>query len=344
MDRKAYFIRRLLLTIPTFIGVTLACFALCQFVPGGPVEQAMLQMRGMGSGQGAARAGASISPEQRKALESYFGFDQPIYRRYWKWLVTDRMGMAVASYKYPNKTVWQLIAQRFPVSLTFGITSFLLTYLICIPLGMAKALRHGRAFDLISSVLVFVGYAIPAFALGMILKMFLCGTGEVGWDIFPISGFHSENFDQLSMAGKAHDLFMHMFLPVICYVVGDFAVLTLLMKNSILEQIGQNYVRTVIAKGASARYAIWRHAFRNALIPIATGFGGILSVLLAGSVLIERVFEIPGIGLLSMDAIISRDYMLFMGIVSLTAVVTLLGRVLSDFCYVLIDPRITFNR
>jgi microcin C transport system permease protein len=343
MDRTAYFVRRLLLVAPTFLGITIVCFTLCQFVPGGPVEQAILQMRGIGGAGGAARPGATISVEQRKALEEHFGFNKPIHQRYWKWLVTDRLGMAVASYKYPNKTVWQMICERFPVSLTFGVTSFLLTYLICIPLGVAKALRNGQAFDLVSSAIVFVGYALPAFALGMLLRMYLCGTSDVSLDIFPVSGFRSENFDALSPAGKGKDLFLHMFLPVLCYVVGDFAVLTLLMKNSLLEQIGQDYVRTVLAKGGTLRGAVWRHAFRNALIPIATGFGGVLSIMLAGSVLIERVFEIPGIGLLSMDAIISRDYMLFMGILSLTAVVTLLGRIVSDFCYLLIDPRITFQ-
>lgn len=343
MDRTAYFVRRLLLVIPTFIGVTLACFTLCQFVPGGPVEQAIIQMRGLNA-PGAARPTSAISPEQRRALEAHFGFDQPIHRRYWKWLVHDRIGLAVESYKYPNKTVGRLIAERFPVSLIFGLTSFALTYLICIPLGVAKAMRNGGAFDLASSVVVFVGYAIPAFALGMVLRMFLCGTHEHSLDWFPIAGFHSENFDQLGAIEKAKDLFRHMFLPVLCYVVGDFAVLTLLMKNSLLEQIGQDYVRTVVAKGGRFRYAVWRHAFRNALIPIATGFGGVFSILLAGSVLIERVFEIPGIGLLSLDAIISRDYMLFMGILSITALVTLFGRIFSDLCYVLIDPRITFHR
>ena len=343
MDRTAYFVRRLFLVIPTFIGVTLVCFTLCQFVPGGPVEQAILQMRGM-SGSGVARAGATISAEQRKALEEHFGFNKPIHQRYWKWLVTDRLGMNVASYKYPNKSVWQMICQRFPVSLTFGLTSFILTYLICIPLGIAKALRNGRTFDMSTSVLVFIGYAIPAFALGMLLKVFFAGTNDAFWDIFPISGFHSENFEQLAFAAKAKDLFMHMFLPVLCYVAGDFAVLTLLMKTSLLEQISQDYVRTVIAKGGTMRHAVWRHAFRNALIPIATGFGGVLSIMLAGSVLIERVFEIPGIGLLSMDAILSRDYMLFMGILSLTAIVTLLGRMVSDFCYVLLDPRISLQK
>lgn len=345
MERLDYFIRRLLLVIPTFLGITLACFALCQAVPGGPVEQALLKMRGMGgdpSGRGAV-ARATISAEQRKAIEAHFGFDQPFHKRYWKWLVHDRIGLAVESYKYPNKTVWQLIRQRFPVSLTFGITGFLLTYLICIPLGIAKALRNGSGFDLVTSVIVFVGYAIPGFAFGMLLKILFAGTTDGFWDIFPSSGFHSSHFEVLSFAGKAKDLFMHMFLPVLCYMIGSFAVLTLLMKNALLEQISQDYVRAVLARGATLRRAIWGHALRNALIPIATGFGSVLTLFFAGSVLIEKVFEIPGMGLLSLDAIVGRDYMVFMGILAVTSILGLLGRILSDFCYMLIDPRITFK-
>jgi microcin C transport system permease protein len=345
MDRLHYFLRRLLLIIPTFIGITFVCFALCQIVPGGPVEQAILQMRGFGAtAMEGARPGAGITEEQLAALRAHFGFDKPIHQRYWKWLVMDRIGMTVDSYKYPNKTVWQLIRERFPVSLIFGITGFLLSYLVCIPLGIAKALRHGGVFDFVSSVVVFTGYAIPAFAMGMVLKLLLCGVAEGSLDIFPISGFHSEHFDALPLTGKIRDLFMHMFLPVLCYVIGNFAVLTLLMKNSLMDQIGQDYVRTVLARGSSLKRAIWGHALRNALIPIATGFGGILSVMFAGSVLIEKVFEIPGLGLLSLDAILSRDYMLFMGILALTSIFSLLGRVLSDFCYVLIDPRIHFQK
>lgn len=342
MDRLSYFIRRLLLVIPTFLGITFVCFTLCQFVPGGPVEQALLQMRG-GTSQKGAQA-VRISDEQVKVLKAHFGFDKPLHQRYWKWLVTDRMGMTVDSYKYPNKTVWELIQSRFRVSLIFGITSFVLAYLICIPLGIAKALRHGAVFDVASSIVVFTGYAIPAFAFGMLLKMVLCGTTSWGADVFPVSGFEADHFSSLSLADKIHDRFMHMFLPLTCYVVGEFALLTTLMKNSLMEQIGQDYIRTVLARGATLRRAVWRHAFRNALIPIATGFGGVLTVMFAGSVLIEKVFEIPGMGLLSIDVIMSRDYMVFMGIVALTALLGLVGRILSDFCYVLIDPRIHFNK
>ena len=345
MERLDYFLRRLLLMVPTFLGITFACFALCQVVPGGPVEQALAKMRGMGAAEAgrSPHAGAAVSPEQRQALEAHFGFDKPVLQRYWIWLAKDKMGLAARSYKYPNKTVGRLIADRFRISLVFGISGFALTYLICIPLGIAKALRHGSAFDAASSLVVFAGYAIPAFAFGMLLKMLLAGTGEGFWDLLPASGVASVNHELLSPWGKAKDLAAHFVLPVSCYVIGNFAVLTLLMKNSLLEQIGQDYVRTVLAKGGSLRRAVWRHAFRNALIPIATGFGGVLGILFAGSVLIEKVFEIPGMGLLSLDAIVNRDYMVFMGILATTSVLGLLGRLLSDACYLWIDPRIQFD-
>jgi microcin C transport system permease protein len=346
MEKLDYFIRRFLLVIPTFLGITLLCFALIQFVPGGPVEQIVMQMKGIGaaeSGKGAGVTG-SISEEQRKAIEAHFGFDQPFYVRYWKWLVTDRLGMRMESYKFPNKTAWQLIKERFKVSLIFGVTGFLLSYIVCIPLGILKALRHDKVFDLISSIIVFTGYAIPPFAFGMVLKMFFCGTVDSLWDIFPVSGFYSDNFTDLTLWGKANDIFMHMFLPVLCYLVGNFAVLTLLMKNSLLEQIGKDYIRTVLAKGGSFQRAIWGHALRNSLIPIATGFGSILTVMFAGSVIIETVFEIPGMGRLSLEAIVGRDYPVFMGILSLTALLGLVGNILSDFMYVLIDPRINFQQ
>jgi microcin C transport system permease protein len=345
MEKLDYFVRRFLLVIPTFLGITLLCFALIQFVPGGPVEQIIMQMKGIGaaeSGRGVDPA-ASISEEQRRAIEAHFGFDKPFYQRYWKWLVADRLGMQMESYRFPNKTAWQLIKERFKVSLIFGITGFILSYLVCIPLGILKALRHDRVFDLISSAIVFVGYAIPPFAFGMVLKMFFCGTVDGLWDIFPVSGFRSDNFAELTSWGQTKDIFRHMFLPVLCYVIGNFAVLTLLMKNSLLEQISKDYVRTVLAKGGSFTRAIWLHALRNSLIPIATGFGSILTVMFAGSVIIEQVFEIPGMGRLSLEAIVGRDYPVFMGILSLTAILGLIGNILSDFMYVLIDPRINFQ-
>lgn len=346
MQRLEYFLRRLLLVIPTFLGITLLCFALTQFVPGGPVEQMVLRMRGLGTGESGrgARASAAVTEEYRKQVAEHFGFNQPLPRRYLNWLVRDRLGMRMDSYKFPNKTAWQLIRDRLPVSLIFGITGFVLSYLICIPLGIAKALRHGSAFDLATSVAVFIGYAIPAIAFGMLLKLLFCGAVDSLWDVFPMGGFTSDFFPQLSAWGKCKDLFMHMFLPVLCYVIGEFAVLTLFMKNSLIEQIGKEYVRTVLARGGSARRAIWGHALRNSLIPIATGFGGILTVMFAGSVIIEQMFEIPGMGRLTLEAVVGRDYAVFMGVLSLTSILGLIGNVLSDFCYVLIDPRITFQK
>ena len=341
MERADYFIRRFLLVIPTFIGITFTCFLLIQFVPGGPVEQALMKMKGVADGGQATVSAnaASISEEQRQQIEAHFGFDKPLYQRYWNWLVRDRIGMTMESYSFPNKNAWQLISERFPVSLIFGITGFFLTYLVCIPLGILKALHHNKTFDVASSIVVFVGYAIPVFAFGMVLKMVFCGTVDGLFDVFPMSGFTSDNFEALSFGLKVKDIVMHMFLPVVCYMVGHFAVLTLLMKNSLLEQIGKDYMRCVLAKGAGFSRAVWLHAFRNSLIPIATGFGSVLSVMFAGSVIIEQVFEIPGMGRLSLEAIVGRDYPVFMGILALTSLLGLLGNILSDFCYVIIDPR-----
>lgn len=344
MERLNYFIRRLLLVLPTFLVITMLCFAISQLVPGGPVEQMTRQMMGAtGEGGPVAASGPAISEEQREAIRRHFEFDRPIHIRYWNWLVRDRIGMMKRSTRF-QRPAWDVIRSRLPVSLVFGISGFLLSYLVCIPLGIAKALRHGGPFDIVSSVVVFVGYAIPAFAFGMLLKMLFAGTVEGLWDIFPVGGFHSDNFASLSFWGRAKDIFMHMFLPVLCYVVGSFAVLTLMMKNSLLDQIGADYVRTVYAKGGSSARAIWGHALRNALIPIATGFGGIFTIMFAGSVIIETLFDIPGMGRLGLEAIVSRDYAVFMGVLALTSILGLLGNILSDFCYVLIDPRIDFNR
>lgn len=347
MERFDYFIRRLLLVIPTFIGITMLCFAITQFVPGGPVEQMMMRMRGMGGGGEAVQSGgegaAATEEAERQAYIRHFGFDRPLHVRYWKWLWHDACGMKTRSYQFPNKSAWEMISRRFPVSLTFGIISFVLTYLVCIPLGVCKALRHGTAFDLLSSVIIFIGYAIPVFALGMLLKMLFCGTVDGLWDIFPASGFHSQEFASLSFWQQAGDIFMHMLLPIVCYMTGSFAMLTMLMKNSLLEQINSDYIRTVYARGGSTSRALWGHAFRNSLIPIATGFGSVLTVMFAGSVIIERVFEIPGMGNLGLEATMGRDYPVFMGILALTSGLGLLGNLISDFCYVMIDPRINLK-
>lgn len=352
-----YFLKRILLAVPTFFGITAVCFALAQAVPGGPVEQKLAALRGLSGGGAAATvssasaAGAashggpgSVTAEMRRALDERFGFDKPLHIRYWNWLVRDRCGLLAKSYHYTDKTAGRLIADRIPVSLWFGIPGFFLAYLVCIPLGVAKALRRGTRFDFISSVIVFVGYSIPAFALGMGLKTLLCGTVDGLWDVLPLGGLESDGFDALSPAAKIADRARHMLLPVLCYMAGSFAMLTLLVKNSLLDQMSADYVRTVLAKGATLRRAVWRHALRNALVPVATGFGGILTLMFAGSVIVESVFEIPGMGSLSLEALESRDYPVFLGLLSVTSALGLLGQMLSDLCYVLVDPRIRFDR
>ena len=350
MDRLAYLARRVLLLVPTFIGITIVCFCLTRFLPGGPVEMRLLKMRGMGGSggevtQAAAQGnGTSVSDKYRKELEEQYGFDKPLHVQYWNWLVVNRMGLKLPSYDYPNKTAWQLIKTRIPVSIWFGLTSFILTYMVCIPLGIAKALRHRQAFDAFSSVVVFVSYAIPNFALGMALKMMLCGTVDGLWDAFPIGGISSKFVVEPTFWQWFADRAWHMFLPIVCYVSSGFAMLTLLMKNSLLDQISADYVRTVIAKGGTRRRAIWCHAFRNALVPIATGIGPMITLLFAGSIIIETIFEIPGMGRLSWDALIGRDYSVFLALLALTASFQLVGNLISDVLYMIIDPRIDFSR
>lgn len=349
MERVAYLVRRLLLVIPTFIGITIVCFALTRFLPGGPVEMRLMRMKGLAV-QGATGAASAaqgrnqVTEEYRKQLEAQFGFDKPVLRQYWDWLVVNRMGLSIPSYDYPDRTAGQLIRSRIPVSLWFGLASFLLTYLVCIPLGIAKALRHRKPFDAVSSVIVFMAYAVPSFALAMVLKMTLCGTVEGLFDIFPLGGLASDFDLEPSFWVAVADRAWHMVLPVACYVAGSFAMLTILMKNSLLDQISADYVRTVIAKGASRRRAVWGHAFRNALIPIATGLGPLIGLLFAGSIIIENIFEIPGMGRLSWDALVGRDYAVFLALLSLTASFQLVGNLISDVLYMIIDPRVDFNK
>jgi microcin C transport system permease protein len=350
MGKTAYLARRLLLAVPTFLGITLVCFSLTRFLPGGPVEMRLARLRGVdvqaaGSQTRASEAGSAyVTEAYRRQLREQFGFDRPLLVQYWDWLVEKRMGLALPSYDYPGKTAGALILSRVPVSLGFGLASFLLTYLVCIPLGIAKALRHRQAFDAVSSVVVFVAYAIPSFALASCLKLLLCGTSDAFLDLFPLGGLASDFDVEVGLLARWADRAWHMVLPVACYVAGSFAMLTLLMKNSLLDQIAADYVRTAIAKGATRRRAIWAHALRNALVPVATGFGSVLSLLFAGSIVIETIFEIPGMGRLSWEALVGRDYAVFLALLALTAVFQLAGNLLSDALYLLIDPRIDFDR
>jgi microcin C transport system permease protein len=214
-----------------------------------------------------------------------------------------------------------------------------MAYLVCIPLGILKAVKHGSPFDIGSSAVVFIGYSIPGWALGAVMLVYF--SGKLGW--FPLGEFRSEGWEDLDFWHKVGDQAWHMVLPSICYMVGSFATLTILMKNSLMENLGQDYVRTAFAKGLPERKVIFVHALRNSLIPIATGIGGFLTVILAGSFLVEKTFNIQGMGLLGLRSAVQRDYTVVMGILSISVVLQLLGNILSDFLYALVDPRIRFK-
>src|SRR6186997_1410394 len=340
----AYFLRRFLLIIPTFIGITLAVFVIMHFVPGGPVERQILrfQMAAAGGEGGATarRGGVEIPEEAIQEIQRYYGFDKPVHIRYanWLWNVV-RLDLG-NSYVYQDP-VWDIIKARFPISLTLGLTGFLLSYLVCVPLGVMKAVKHGSKFDLVSSVLVFLGYAAPGWALGTALLV-LFGGGSF-WNVFPLGGFRSDNWEYLTFAQKIADQAEHMFLPVVCYMLGSFATLTILTKNSLMENMSQDYVRTAFAKGLHKNRVIFVHALRNSLIPITTGLGQVFSLILSGSFLIEKVFNIDGMGYLGYTSILQRDYPVALGILVIGSLLMLIGNILSDIIYAVVDPRIRFR-
>jgi microcin C transport system permease protein len=317
-----------------------------QFVPGGPIEQAIMKMKMAAAGEGAVAGSSGIATsmempqEAIEELRKQFRWDKPIPVRYLLWL-NDLVHLNLGkSYKY-NEPVWDVIRSRFPVSIYFGLIGFTLAYLVCVPLGVVKALRHGSSFDFVSSAIVFVGYSIPGWALGAVLLVLL-GGGSF-WDLVPLGGFRSEGWEDFSFWHKITDQLHHTILPVLAYMVGSFATLTVLMKNSLLENLGQDYVRTAFAKGLSERRVVFLHAMRNSLIPIATGLGHAISLVMAGSYLIEKVFNINGIGYLGFDSVVERDYAVVMGILVINTFLTLTGNIISDIFYVLIDPRIRFT-
>ncbi|MCB1230314.1 MAG: ABC transporter permease subunit [Verrucomicrobiae bacterium] len=238
-----------------------------------------------------------------------------------------------------NEPVWDMMVSRFPISLYYGILTLIITYAVCLPLGILKAIKHRTMLDTASSVLVFVGYAIPGYVLGALLVVYL--GSRLGW--FPIMGFVSADFPTLSLWGKVKDLVNHSVLPLICYLVGSFAFLTMLMKNSLMDNLAADYVRTAAAKGLTWRKAVFRHAFRNSIIPIATTFGQNITLLVAGSILIEKIFDIDGFGLLSYNAVLERDYTVVLGTLTFGAFLMLIGNIISDVLVALIDPRVSFR-
>jgi microcin C transport system permease protein len=339
-----YVARRLLLMIPTFIGITFVVFLLCQFVPGGPIDQLRMQLAGGGGGGetgisgGRTLATTDIPASQLKVLNEYYGFDKPILVRYLYYLKNLFQGNLGDSFRY-TRPVFGLIVDRMPISISYGLVTTLLTYFICVPLGLLKAIKHKAPVDTFTSVLIFVGYSIPGFALGAVLLAY-CSVKN---DWFPLAGIMSENFAELSAGGKIRDILHHATLPLICYSIHLFAVMTILMKNSILENMSADYVKTALAKGVTWPRAVFGHALRNSLIPLATSFGHNLSLLLAGSLLIETVFSIEGMGRLSWESLLARDYPVVMGLAVISAILFLLGNLLSDLTVATVDPRVRFE-
>jgi microcin C transport system permease protein len=337
-----YLIRRFFLLIPTFIGITLVSFVIINIAPGGPIEQKLQQLRfGNQSGSSSAgRGGAIVSEEVLDALKKQYGFDKPMHERYWIWLKNISKLDFGTSFTY-DEPVIDVIASKFPVSLQFGIASLILTYIVCVPLGIMKALKAGTGFDKASGLLLYITYSVPPLILGIFLITFFAGGSYFNW--FPVGMVKSDNYDALSFAGKIFDRVHHFVLPLICYMIGGFTELTMLTRNSMLDVVKSDYVRTARAKGLSERKVNYKHALRNAMIPVATGLGGFLSVFLAGSLIVETVFNLDGIGLLSYQSVMARDYNVIMGIIFLSAVTLMIGRLVSDVIYVVIDPRIDFR-
>jgi microcin C transport system permease protein len=337
---RAYFLRRLLLLPPTLIGITLIVFFITRIVPGGPLEQTLMEARMLGSGRHASLGGqgTALSADQLEQLKQYYGFDKPWYAGYCAWLgkvLTGDLGM---SYRY-NEPVWDLMKERFPISLFYGVIVLIITYGVCVPLGILKAIRHNTWMDTGSSILIFIGYAVPGYVLAALLLVFF--SAHMRW--FPMGGFVSDDFSTYTLAGKCGDLAWHSVLPLICYLVGSFAFVTLLLKNQLLDNLAADYMRTAIAKGSPYRLAVLRHALRNSLIPLATNFGQNITLLVFGSFLIETIFDIEGFGLLGYSSIRERDYPVVMGILLLTSMLLLLGNIISDMLVALVDPRVKFG-
>lgn len=333
-----YLLRRILIAIPTFLGITLVTFVIINTAPGGPIEQKLQKIR-MGGGEGGR--GTGISQEVLDGLAKQYGFDKPMHVRYLIWLKNITHLDFGESFSYQEPAI-DVIVSKFPVSLQFGIASLILTYIVCIPLGVKKAINAGGTFDQVSGLILYFMFAIPPLVLGIFLIVWFAGGSYFNW--FPIGGIKSDDvYDTLTLGGKIWDRIYHFILPLICYVMGGFTELTMLVRNSMLDVIRSDYVRTARSKGIADNKVYFKHALRNALIPVVTGLGGFLRVFLAGSLIVENIFNLDGIGLLSYQSILSRDYNVIMGITFISAMLLLVGNIMSDFIYVMVDPRIDFK-
>jgi microcin C transport system permease protein len=328
---------------PTIFGITVIVFLITRVVPGGPIERAIMEMQAVNVSAGVSSSSfgnqnQALSEEQMQQLKEYYGFDKPAIISYFHWVGNVLRGDLGNSYRY-NEPVWSIIRERFPISIFFGVWTLIITYTICIPLGIVKAIKHRTFVDNASSILIFTGYAIPGYVLGALLVVFFAARLE--W--FPMGGFTSMYFDELGFWGKVKDIAWHAVLPLCSYLIGSFALVTLLMKNHLMDNLASDYIRTAVAKGVPFHKAVTGHALRNSLIPIATTFGQNITLLVGGSFLIETIFDINGFGLLGFTAILDRDYPIVMGVLLLSSVLLLLGNIISDFIVAMIDPRVRFN-
>src|SRR5712692_3120672 len=334
----SYLLKRLLLMIPTLFGILLITFVVIQFVPGGPVEQLVYQLEGReggmegggaaarGPGLGGYRGRQGVDAAQIEEIKKLYGFDKPAHERFMQ-MIGQFARFDLGTSFFHNKRVSQLIAEKLPVSISLGLWTFLLTYLISVPLGIAKAVKAGTAFDAATTFIV--------------LLVFFAGGTFVQW--FPLRSLTSANWHDLSLFGKLTDYFWHIALPVTAMTVGGFAVITTLTKNSVLEEIRKQYVMTARAKGVEERRVLWRHVFRNALIPIMTGFpAAFVAAFFSGSLLIETLFSLDGLGLLSYESVIRRDYPVVFGSLFVYTVIGLLTNLIRDLSYVWADPRVKY--
>ncbi|MCY1194550.1 Inner membrane ABC transporter permease protein YejB [compost metagenome] len=335
----AYLIRRLLLIVPTLFGVLLLNFAIVQFVPGGPAEQLLSQLTNKENRISGGPTGRTLDAKQVAEIKALYGFDKPAPERFWQMLKQFARFDLGKSF-FQSKDVWQLIKEKLPVSISLGLWTFFISYLIAVPLGVAKAVRAGSRFDFFTTLLVLVGYAIPGFVLGVALLVIF--GGQLQW--FPLRGLTSPNWESLSWGARIVDYLWHITLPVTAMVLGSFAITAMLTKNSFLEEIRKQYVLTARAKGLAERQVLWKHVFRNALIPIITGFPtAFIGAFFSGALLIETLFSLDGMGLLSYESVLRRDYPVFLGTFYLFTLIGLVTKLISDLCYVWVDPRVKFD-
>lgn len=339
----AYVFKRLLLMLPTLFGVLLLTFVVVQFVPGGPVEQYLAEAKagaGVGPEGGMSYRGAQgVDPKRLEQAKALYGFDKPAPERFWQ-MLTQFARFDLGTSFFQNRKVSELIWQKLPVSMSLGLWTFFLSYGIAVPLGIAKAVRAGSRFDMVTSVLVLVGFAIPGFVLGVALLVVF--GGQLQW--FPLRGLVSANWESLSWGARITDYLWHIAMPVTAMVMSSFATIAMLTKNAFLEEIRKQYVLTARAKGLPERKVLWKHVMRNALIPIVTGFpAAFIGAFFTGSLLIETHFSLDGLGLLSYESVIRRDYPVVMGTLYLFTLIGLVTKLVSDLCYAWVDPRVTFD-